>query len=186
MFYSIRRNDLEEGLTEFQREITKDLLINKSSKMLININKNYDKTKSFLISNQILLIKNGNNENYKYVDMKKELINPIQISNENNQFSLKNEEQAYIFSKDIYNSFISKFAKRLYSAYRKYLLRKNAEKLFKKIKVKRIVIKVVKTVLRLMSRKKMSQFVLETKKRIIFLQRRVKLFLIMKENKTVE
>jgi len=186
MFYSIRRNDLEENLTEFQREITKDLLINKSSKMLININKNYDKTKSFLISNQILLIKNENNENYKYVDMKKELINPIEIFNENNKFSMKNEEQAYIFSKDIYNSFISKFAKRLHNAFKKYLLRKNADKLFKKIKVKWIVIKVVKTVLRLMSRKKICQIVLKMKQRIIFLVRRVKLFLIMKENKTVE
>ena len=92
------RKKLEDKLTDLEIDLTKNLVISRSCKFLLDVNKKYDNTKSLLINNQSIL-KRDASETYKYIDLKREFISPIIISN-NTTYSLKNEEH-YFFSKDI-------------------------------------------------------------------------------------
>src|SRR5690606_14569158 len=98
--------------------------------------------KALLVNKQILLKRDQAEGNYKYVDIAKELIKPIEIKNQNKLFSLKNKEQTFHLSKDIYNSFLVNFAKMVYRTYKKHILRKNILKFFKRIKMAKSLLKI--------------------------------------------
>lgn len=173
-FRTIKRKSLEENLFEFETGLLKNLKLNKGAKILVELNKQYDNCRNVLINNQIMIRRDEFNDKISVVNLEHDLLTPIEIKNNSLQFKLRNKDQAFTLSKDIYDSFMANFAKLIWRNYQKFKMRRQFVVMIRRIKGLKFIFKAYSVQI---LRSLCCKICLE----ITFIQRFVRGFLIRKE-----